>query len=72
MCRWKIGDRDALKFNPDGSLDLYIQRDKPGSDHQSNWLPCGDGPFNLTIGLYWPKQPILDGSWHPPVLERLQ
>jgi len=69
--RYAIGDRDELKFNPDGSLDLYIQNQDPGQDRQSNWLPSGAGPFNLTIRLYWPKQDILDGSWHPPTLERL-
>ena len=71
MNRYAIGDRDRLKFNPDGSLDLYIQNANPGSDRESNWLPCGTGTFNLTIRLYWPKQAILDGSWHPPALERL-
>lgn len=69
--RYAIGDRDKLKFNPDGSLDLYIQNQDPGPDLQSNWLPSGAGPFNLTIRLYWPKAAILDGTWRPPALERL-
>lgn len=72
MNRYAIGDRDRLRFNSDGSLDLFIQSQNPGPDHESNWLPSGDGPFNLTIRLYWPKQAILDGRWHPPALERLQ
>jgi hypothetical protein len=67
--RYAIGDRDPLKFNPDGSLDLYIQSESPGSDHESNWLPSGAGPFNLTIRLYWPEDAILNGSWRPPTPE---
>ena len=26
-----------------------------------------DGPFNLTIGLYSPKDAILTGAWQPPL-----
>jgi hypothetical protein len=69
--RYAIGDRDRLKFNPDGSLDLFVQAQNPGPDRESNWLPSGDGPFNLVIRLYWPEDAILNGNWHPPALERL-
>jgi hypothetical protein len=69
--RYAIGDRDHLKFNSDGSLDLYIQNQNPGSAHEANWLPCGEGPFNLMLRLYWPEAEILNGSWHPPAVEPL-
>ena len=68
--RYAIGDRDPLKFNPDGSLDIYFQSQNPGPEKESNWLPSGDGAFNLTIRLYWPEEDILNGTWHPPALER--
>jgi len=34
--RYAIGDRDKLAFNPDGSLDLYVQRQSPGLEKESN------------------------------------
>src|SRR5262249_48308653 len=45
----------GLKKNPDGSLTLYIQKDSPGTDKESNWLPAPDGPIYLVMRLYWPK-----------------
>src|SRR5215510_959099 len=35
--RFAIGDRDKLKFNADGSLDIYIQNERAGANNESNW-----------------------------------
>src|SRR5215472_4274325 len=70
--RFAIGDRDALKFNGDGSLDLYIQNAKPGSDKESNWLPAPKGgKLGLTLRLYAPKPQAIDGRWNPPAVRRV-
>lgn len=70
--RYAIGDRDALKFNADGSLDLYIQRDNPGPEKEANWLPApGSGAFTMNMRLYWPKPAALDGAWTPPPVQPL-
>ena len=63
-----------LKTNPDGSLTLYIQKDSPGRDKESNWLPAPNGPMFLAMRLYWPQSaeapssvyPLGRGSWSPP------
>lgn len=70
--RFAIGDRDALKFNPDGSLDLYVQTESPGADRESNWLPAPKaGPLGLTLRLYAPKPQALDGRWTPAAIQRV-
>ena len=69
--RYAIGDRDALAFNSDGSLDLWLQHDSPGPERESNWLPAPPGAFNVVLRVYWPTEEALAGSWTPPGLERV-
>lgn len=64
--RFAIGDRDPLKFNADGSLDIYVQHDSPGPEKESNWLPAPADHFNLSLRMYWADESIISGSWVPP------
>ncbi len=69
--RYAVSPRNDLKYNPDGSLDVYIQHESPGAGKESNWLPAPRGEFVLMMRLYYPKETapsILDGTWKvPPV-----
>jgi hypothetical protein len=69
--RYSISARQNLISNPDGSTDLYIQKDSPGQDKEANWLPAPAGDFILMLRMYWPQEKnpsIIDGSWKiPPV-----
>ena len=68
----------GMKKNGDGSLTLYIQKDSPRADKDSNWLPAPNGPIYLVMRLYWPKEtppsilPPGEGSWQPPGIVQAQ
>jgi hypothetical protein len=71
--RYSISARQDLKANPDGSVDLYIQKESPGPDKESNWLPAPQGKFQLMLRLYWPDEhnpSILNGSWKIPAVKK--
>lgn len=68
--RYAIGDRTpGLKYNADGSLDLWMGRDHPGGDRESNWLPAPDGRFALFMRAYLPKAEMLEGIYRLPPIE---
>ncbi|MEU3010488.1 DUF1254 domain-containing protein [Nocardia asteroides] len=68
--RFAIGDRDDLRPNPDGSLDILVSHTDPGPDRRSNWLPAPIGPLGITLRLYAPKPQALTGAWTPPPVHR--
>ena len=68
--RFAIGDRNSLKQNADGSVDIYIQKDNPGKNKADNWLPAPNGPFNLLLRVYWPREEMMNGSWVPPGVKK--
>lgn len=70
--RYNLAAWMPLKYNPDGSLDLYIQADSPGPDKEANWLPAPtSGTFNLVVRNFWPKEEMFDGSWKMPGVKKV-
>ena len=61
-----------LKYNADGSLDLYFQNESPGADKEANWLPAPKGAFNVLLRMYAPSSDALTGKWNPPPVTRVQ
>lgn len=61
-----------MKKNTDGSLTIYVQKDSPGKNEESNWLPAPNGPIYLVMRLSWPKEtppsilPPGESTWKPP------
>lgn len=58
----------GLRRNADGSIEVAIQHDAPDGD-RTNWLPAPAGPFVVTLRMYWPLQPGLDGTYRIPAIE---
>jgi hypothetical protein len=74
--RYAVSSWMPLRKNADGSTEIYVQADSPGADKESNWLPApASGEFNVTLRMYWPKETapsIVDGSWKPPAITKVQ
>jgi hypothetical protein len=69
--RYALGTKNkSLKYNPDGSLTIYLGNQSPGADKESNWLPAPSGNFSIWLRAYWPDQAVLDATWKPPVISR--
>ncbi|MGY1945417.1 DUF1254 domain-containing protein [Nocardia asiatica] len=71
---YSIGHHVPVVLNPDGSLDLTLQRDEPGPGvPEGNWLPVpASEPFSATLALFEPRDSVLQRRWHPPPLIALR
>lgn len=69
--RYSIGDRTkGLKYNEDGSLTIYMGHKMP-KEGPSNWLPAPDGPFDILLRLYGPKDEVMNNTWIPQPVVKL-
>ncbi len=67
--RFSVSDRTGLAQNPDGSVDILIQKAAPVGN-ESNWLPAPSGNFILWFRVYIPGEAILNGEYKvPPVVQ---
>ena len=70
--RFALSSWMPFRYDPDGSLTLYLQNENPGKDKEVNWLPAPKGPFSLTMRLYAPKSEALTGRWIPPPVTKTE
>lgn len=72
--RYSLGDRNKMKFNKDGSLDIHLQSTNPGKNLESNWLPTpSSGKFDVTVRMYWPKPEVLNPEYSlPPIMPKIK
>ncbi|HEY8271440.1 MAG TPA: DUF1254 domain-containing protein [Pseudobdellovibrionaceae bacterium] len=67
-----INDKsDKLRYNEDGSMDLYFQSEKPKPAQRSNWLPLPrDANFYVILTLFNPHNSALNHKYIAPSLIR--
>jgi len=69
--RYAIGTvTSGLQYNPDGSLEIQLQKNAP--EHgTSNWLPVAGGPFHLILRTYQPQPTLISGGYRPSALQKV-
>ena len=70
--RYNLGSQKAMNYNPDGSLDIFIQATPP-EGKEMNWLPSPPAgeEFELTFRMYWPREEVLSRSWQMPGVQKV-
>lgn len=69
--RYSIGNKTkGLKYEANGDLIIYLQKDSPGKDKESNWLPTPQkGPFMFVMRIYGPQPDVINNVWKMPLPE---
>lgn len=69
--RYSIGDRTpGLQKAADGSLTIYLQRERPDGERAANWLPAPSGPIRLVLRAYEPDESLIQGHYRAPGVQR--
>lgn len=69
--RYSIGNKTkGLKYEPNGDLIIYLQKDSPGKDKESNWLPTPKNEnFMFVTRIYGPEPDVINNVWKMPLPE---
>lgn len=70
--RHALGSTSPLVPDRDGAIILTLSNTPPEDQPVSNWLPIPEGPFEVTLRLYAPREEALTGAWRAPELRRLR
>ena len=69
--RYSIGNRTpGLQKAADGSLTIYLQRERPDGERAANWLPTPGGPMRLVLRAYEPEDSLIEGRYRAPGVQR--
>ncbi|MCW1384922.1 DUF1214 domain-containing protein [Novosphingobium sp. KCTC 2891] len=71
--RYSVGDRThGLAMDRDGGVTIELSSAPPAAGAAVNWLPVAPkAPFYLMMRLYRPRPDVLDRTWLPPAIERI-
>ena len=64
-------DKEKLKFNADGSVDLFFSKIAP-EGMESNWIPTNGEDFFLIFRFYGPQESYFDKSFKLPDVQLLK
>lgn len=72
--RWTVNSIDKrVKYNADGSLDIYVQRASPGKEKEFNWLAAPEGQFQILFRAYRASdRKMYMGEWAPGGIKRVK
>jgi DNA sulfur modification protein DndE len=67
--RYALGGDSGLTRRAEGSFTIYVQRDDPGPERRSNWLPISSAPFYLILRVYAPAPVVSEGLKNPATFQ---
>ena len=60
----------GLKYNPDGSLSVYLSRMPPAGVPVANWLPIPFNKFDIALRVYGPEGDVESNTYVPPGIRK--
>ena len=72
IARYAVGTlSQGLQYGADGSLEIFLQHERPEASRETNWLPAPKGKFNLFLRTYLPGDDVMNQTYVPPPVTRV-